>query len=162
MRSRYSLFLLARRRQLTGSHRSTRSARSDAVNPVVQRAVHTSAPTRTTVHQGNAIASTPVLQPQQVQTRDEIPIAPATTSVRNRPRFRALALFGRRPQQRMDRPSSRQPKTLFSFNPISLLDLRAHFFTPTRQLPNDVARRGCQGWPPLRFLLMPRRCQATP
>jgi len=51
---------------------------------------------------------------------------------------------------------------LFSFNPISLLDLRAHFFTPTRQLPNDVARRGCQGWPPLRFLLMPRRCQATP
>src|SRR5882724_12047798 len=104
-------FLLARRRQLTGSHRSTRSARSDAVNPVVQPAVHTSAPTRTTVHQGNAIASTAALQPQQVQTRDEIPIAPATTSVRNRPRFRALALFRRRPQQRVDRPSSRQPKT---------------------------------------------------
>src|SRR6185503_952000 len=79
----------------------------------VQRAVHTSAPTRTTVHQGNAIASTAALQPQQVQTRDEIPIAPATTSVRNRPRFRALAVFGRRPQQRMDRPSSRQPKTLY-------------------------------------------------
>src|SRR5207247_6189683 len=82
-----------------------------AVNPVVQPAVHTAAPTRTTVHQGNAIASTAALQPQQVQTRDEIPIAPAATSARNRPRFRALALFGRRPQQRVDRPSSRQPKT---------------------------------------------------
>jgi len=36
-----------------------------------------------------------------------------------------------------------------------LLDLRAHFFAPTRQLPNAVGRRGCQGWPSLRYLLMP-------
>ena len=51
---------------------------------------------------------------------------------------------------------------LFSFNPISLLDLRAHFFTPTRQLPNDVARRGCQGWPSLLPFTRLQRCQATP
>jgi hypothetical protein len=31
--------------------------------------------------------------------------------VPNFPRLRALALFGRRPPQRVDRPASRQPKT---------------------------------------------------
>jgi hypothetical protein len=43
--------------------------------------------------------------------RPQIPIAPAALSVPNTPRFRALALFGRRPHQRVDRPSSRRPKT---------------------------------------------------
>jgi hypothetical protein len=34
--------------------------------------------------------------------RDQIPIAPAAPSVPNFPRLRALALFGRRPPQRME------------------------------------------------------------
>ena len=37
--------------------------------------------------------------------------APAAPSVPYPPRFRALALFGRRPPQRVDRPSLRRPKT---------------------------------------------------
>ena len=93
------------------------------------------------------------------------------------PRFRALALLGRRSPSAWMPHRCRRPRNLvwgrgsqaensrhviFSFNPISLFDLKAHFFSPTRAYSNAVARRGCQGWPSLRYLLMPRRCQATP
>jgi hypothetical protein len=43
--------------------------------------------------------------------RHQIPIAPVAPPVPNFPRLRALALFGRRPPQHVDRPASRQPKT---------------------------------------------------
>jgi hypothetical protein len=56
-------------------------------------------------------ASTAALQPQHAQTRGEIPITPAATSARNPPRFRALALFGRRPPERGRVSSFRRPKT---------------------------------------------------
>ena len=49
------------------------------------------------------IASTASLQPPQPSRRGQIPIAPAAPSVPHTPRFRALALFGRRPPQRVDR-----------------------------------------------------------
>src|SRR5215831_20070887 len=51
---------------------------------------------------------------------------------------------------------------IFSFNPISLFDLKAHFFVPTHSVQTLSRARGCQGWPSLKYLLMLRRCQATP
>ena len=57
---------------------------------------------RTSVHHAKAIASTAALQPQKAQTRGEIPIAPAAPSAHHPPRFRALALFGRRPPERVE------------------------------------------------------------
>src|SRR5437016_4672343 len=45
------------------------------------------------------------------RARVKIPIARGTATLHLTPRFRALALFGRRPPQRVDRPSSRRPKT---------------------------------------------------
>jgi hypothetical protein len=58
---------------------------------------------------------------------------------------------------------SRHPKTLYHNMYFFLylgffVRLEARFFVPT-QLPHAVARRGCQGWPSLRYLLVPRRCQ---
>ena len=47
----------------------------------------------------------------QVRRQHQIPIAPVAPPVLNLPRLRALALFGRRPPQRVDRPAFRQPKT---------------------------------------------------
>jgi len=45
--------------------------------------------------------------------RYQIPIAPAAPPVPNFPRLRALALFGRRPPQRVEGSSCRRPKTLY-------------------------------------------------
>jgi len=42
------------------------------------------------------------IQPQQARTCGKIPIAPAAPPPAYVPRFRALALFGRRPQDRVD------------------------------------------------------------
>ena len=51
--------------------------------------------------------------------RGEIPDSCGTTAVPN-PRFPALALFGRRPSECVERPSSRQPKT-YTKGDVSLL-----------------------------------------
>ena len=45
------------------------------------------------------------------RARGKIPIARGTATPDLTPRFRALALFRRRPPQRLDRPSSRRPNT---------------------------------------------------
>ena len=49
-------------------------------------------------------------------------VAPAALPVLNLPRLRALALFGRRPPQRVDRPASRQPKTSTTTEVIRSID----------------------------------------
>jgi hypothetical protein len=77
------------------------------------------------------------------------------------PRLRALALFGRRPPQRVDRPSRRHPKTsevkqrihgmLFFSLPNFFVRLESPFLRPDPHRPSAVARRGCQGWPSLRY-----------
>jgi len=51
------------------------------------------------------------------------------------------------------------PSTQFS---NFFVRLESPFLRPDPQHPNAVARRGCQGWPSLKYLLMIRRCQATP
>src|SRR6185503_15532501 len=43
------------------------------------------------------------LQPPQAIRRGQIPIAPAAPPLHHCPRFRALALFGRRPPERVER-----------------------------------------------------------
>src|SRR5215469_15758850 len=50
----------------------------------------------------------------------------------------------------------------FSLQPNFFVRLESPFLRPDPQHPNAVARRGCQGWPSLKYLLMIRRCQATP
>ena len=52
---------------------------------------------------GQEIGSTTSIQLPQALRRGQIPIAPAAPQVPHFPRFRALALFGRRPQERVDR-----------------------------------------------------------
>src|SRR4029077_3992279 len=52
---------------------------------------------------GQEIGSTTSIRLPQALRRGRIPIAPAAPPVPHFPRFRALALFGRRPQERVDR-----------------------------------------------------------
>jgi len=74
----------------------------------------------------------------------------------NFPRLRALALFSRRLQERADSPATPATENLvwglgsqaensrhaiFFLNPISLFDLKAHFFVPTRNI-QTLSRAG--------------------
>ena len=70
------------------------------------------------------------IQPQ-VRRQHQIPIAPVAPPVLNLPRLRALALFGRRPPQRADRPAFRQPKT--STNPEILAPSTLSPLCPRKQ-----------------------------
>ena len=58
---------------------------------------------------GKTIAQTTSIQTHQASRRDQIPIVLAAPPLHHPPRFRALALFGRRPHQRVD--SSIMPAT---------------------------------------------------
>jgi hypothetical protein len=51
---------------------------------------------------GKTSAQTPSIQTHQASRRDQIPIVLAESPLHHPPRFRALALFGRRPHQRVD------------------------------------------------------------
>ena len=82
--------------------RSARSARSHTANLLAQRAIRSFTPTRTPTLQGKAIGSAASTSTSSTSRRGQIPIAPAAPSVPHTPRFRALALFGRRPPQRVD------------------------------------------------------------
>ena len=95
-------FLLAFGLQCPRFRRSARSARSHTANLLAQRAIRLFTPTRTPTLQGKAIGSAASLQRPQHSRRGRIPIAPAAPSVPHTPRFRALALFGRWPPQRVD------------------------------------------------------------
>src|SRR6516225_9520526 len=53
---------------------------------------------------GKAIRASSSDQPSAALRRSQIPIAPAAPPVPHPPRFRALALFGRRPHQRVEEP----------------------------------------------------------
>ena len=95
-------FLLALGRQRPRLCRPARSARSRTANLLAQRAIRLFTPTRTPTLQGKAIGSAASPQRPRHPRRGQIPIAPAAPSVPNTPRFRALALFGRRPPERVD------------------------------------------------------------
>src|ERR1700693_3859707 len=83
--------------------RSARLARTRTANLVVHRPIHGFVPTPTTVLRAKAIASTAPARPPSDQRCGQFPIVLAAPSVPYPPRFRALALFGRRPPERVDR-----------------------------------------------------------
>jgi hypothetical protein len=95
-------FLLALGRQRPRSCRSARSARNRTANLLAQRAIRSFAPARAPKIQAKAIRSPASPQPPKHSRRRQIPIAPAALSVPHTPRFPALALFGRRPPERVD------------------------------------------------------------
>src|ERR1700681_4778588 len=82
-------------------YRSVRLARTRTANLVVHRPIHGFVPTPTTVLRAKAIASTAPARPPSDQRCGQFPIALAAPSVPYPPRFRALALFGRRPPERV-------------------------------------------------------------
>jgi hypothetical protein len=88
-------------RQRARPCRSARLARSGTPHLVAHRAIHSYVPTRTTVLRAKAIASTAAARPPPDQRCGQISIAPAAPSVPYPPRFRALALFRRRPPERV-------------------------------------------------------------
>ncbi len=69
---------------------------------VEQPAIRSFTPARTPKLRAKTTASTASDQLHQHSRRRQIPIAPAAPSVPHTPRFRALALFGRRPSERVD------------------------------------------------------------
>ena len=73
-------------------------------------------PQPTPVPPAKTTAATDAIEHPAARSRDKIPIAPAAPAARGTagahlPRFRALALFGRRPPERVIVPSCRRPKT---------------------------------------------------
>jgi len=89
--------------------RSNGLACRHATNLVAQPAFNSFASTRAPIPKCKAIAPTIAATPPRHARRGQIPIAPAAPSVLHPPRFRALALFRRRPQQPADglsRPAS--------------------------------------------------------
>src|SRR5271156_5779221 len=88
-------------RQRPRSCGSVRLARTRTANLVVHRPIHRFVPTPTTVLRAKAIASTAPARPPSDQRRGQFPIALAAPSVPYPPQFRALALFGRRPPERV-------------------------------------------------------------
>ena len=71
-------------------------------NFVALRADRPFTPAHTPMRRRKPITATTPVQPSQARVRGKIPIAPAALSVPNTPRFRALALFGRRPSECVD------------------------------------------------------------
>jgi hypothetical protein len=90
--------------QHTRLRRSARLARDRTANPVEQPAIRSFTPARTPKIRAKAIRSPASAQLPQHSRRRQIPIAPAALSVPHTPRFRALALFGRRLSERGDGP----------------------------------------------------------
>jgi hypothetical protein len=91
-----------RSRQHPRLRRSTGSARSRA-NPIALPVVNAFPFTRAPDLPSKAIAPSAAVKPPRHARRSQIPIEPAAQSVPHPPRFRALALFRRRPPQRRDR-----------------------------------------------------------
>src|SRR6202022_546448 len=83
-------------RKHTRLRRSATLARDGTANPVEQRAIRSFAQARTPKIPPKAIRSPASPQLPHHSRRRQIPIAPAALSVPHTPRFRALALFGRR------------------------------------------------------------------
>jgi hypothetical protein len=90
-------------RQHPRSRRSAELVRDRAANPGEQRSIHQHIPARIPKLRAKTTVSTASDQLHQHSRRRHFPIAPVAPPVPHTPRFRALALFGRRPPQRVDR-----------------------------------------------------------
>jgi hypothetical protein len=98
-------------RQHPRLRRSARLARDRTANPVEQPAIRSFAPAPTPKLRPKITRSTASHQLHQHSRRRQIPIAPAALSVPHTPRFRALALFGRRLSERGHGSQLQRPKT---------------------------------------------------
>jgi hypothetical protein len=96
--------LLALTRQHPHARRAAAMPRNRTGNLGPQRARRSFTPTRTPTLRGKDGTSITSAQPSQALSRGQIPIAPAAPPLRHFPRFRALALFGRRPHEHVVRP----------------------------------------------------------
>ena len=101
---------------------------------------------------GKPIAEIAAIQSFQPSRSRQIPIAPAAPPQRHPPRFRALALLGRRPPAQADGSSSRRPRNLHTFrhSPLTassgrLGATRPRFLTLPHRWPRD--RRAVSGRP---------------
>ena len=99
---RHLSFPLARRRPRPRSRPSPRFAPRHTANRLARPAAGSFTPPCSPLLYGKPIAATAPAQPRQAIPRGSIPIAPAAPPLPHRPRFRALALFGRRPHQRVE------------------------------------------------------------
>jgi hypothetical protein len=87
-----------------------------------------------------------------------IPHRARGTPVPHAPRFRALALFRRRPPERV----SRELACYFFLQSNFFVRLESPFLRPDPQYRKAGARRSCQGWPSPQPCGVLRPCQATP
>src|ERR1700730_7238203 len=99
-------------RQRRRSHRCAGFTSSRATNLVARRPERSFIPTHTPTRGRNPIIATAPVQSSQARARGKIPIAPTAPSVPHLPRFRALALFGRRPPVPRDSLVIPAPKDL--------------------------------------------------
>jgi hypothetical protein len=108
---RHSLFSLARRRQRPGSHQSACFAayhtaiRSQTVQFPLARSQNPMSIAEPT-------AATASILSRKSDPAAKIPIAPAAPPLHHPPRFRALALLGRRRPEHVESSSSRRPRNL--------------------------------------------------
>ena len=93
---------LARRRPRPRSHPSPRFALRHTANRLARPAAGAVTPPCSPLLYGKPSTATAPTQHRQAIPRGSIPIAPAAPPLPHRPRFRALALFGRRPYQRVE------------------------------------------------------------
>jgi hypothetical protein len=89
-------------RQRPRLRRPVRLARNGSAILIKKPAVRSFSPAGTPTPWGKAIASTAWPHSLRARRRSKIPIELAAPPVPHPPRFRALALFGRRPHERVD------------------------------------------------------------
>ena len=138
-----------------------------------------SSPTPTTILRAKAIASTAPVQPPSDQRSRRNPHSACGTAVPYPPRFRALALFGRRPPERvvgivgagvrkpymsgtLSRPFTAAQAAFFLASVLSFVRPRRRLSSAPTVISDADARRGCQGRPSLRHRGALRRFQAAP
>jgi hypothetical protein len=139
-----------------------------ATNSVALPADRSFKPTHATLLRRKPIAATASIQPQQARTRGKIPVAPAaplphTSAISCLGAFwtPAATARGRVRHAGVQKPcmgpwkSSREFTACDFFLQLNFfVRLESPFLRPDPQCPNAVARRVCQGWPSLRYLLM--------
>src|SRR6185369_12812989 len=116
-------------------------------------ALHSFAQTRLPLLGRKPIVTSAPLKPPQAIPRGQIPIAPAAPPLHHCPRFRALALFGRRPPERVERfviAGSRKPAQKATYSPLSHrrpTEIGSKLKPPQRDVPKSCSistrRRGC-------------------
>ena len=111
-----------------------------------------------------AVSFYPAVCSERLQSRPYTQVEPQSWTTR----VPLLVLFGKDdnwtlfPCMGLFLSRSSPERQIFCPSSVSLFDLKARFFVPTRRFADVVARRSCQGWPPRQPCGMLRACQAIP